>query len=108
MLFSLLYKNSANQQINVYLSGSSMSAAILYCDTNNFTPLQITKINSNVLVNNPSFSKAYLVALKDITIENTSSTIIYDTFANVNSWIESQVNKSVVVISVQDRAFIQA
>lgn len=109
MLFSLSYKNASNEQFTVNLSGSNMSSAILYCDSNNFTPFQISYIlNQVVLLNNPSSTECYSVGLKDISTGNSSSYLIYDTFANVNTWIQSQSNKQVSVISLQDRAFIQA
>ena len=109
MLFSLLYKNASNEQFTVNLSGSNMSSAVLYCDSNNFTPLQISYLlNQNLLLNNPSSTECYSVGLKDISTGNSSSYLIYDTFANVNTWIQSQSNKQVSVISLQDRAFIQA
>lgn len=109
MLFSLLYKNASNEQFTVNLSGSNMSSAVLYCDSNNFIPLQISYLlNQNLLLNNPSSTECYSVGLKDNSTENSSSYLIYDTFANVNTWIQSQSNKQVSVISLQDRAFIQA
>jgi len=109
MLFSLLYKNASNEQIAVYLSGSNMSSAILYCDSNNFTPLQISyQLNQNLLLNNPSTTECYSVGLKDIATGNSFSYLIYDTYPNVSTWIQSQSGKEVSVISLQDRAFVQA
>jgi hypothetical protein len=109
MLFSLSYKNASNEQFTVNLSGSNMSSAILYCDSNNFTPYQISYLlNQNLLLNNPSTTECYSVGLKDTSTDNSTSYLIYDTFENVNNWIQSQSNKQVSVISLQDRAFIQA
>ena len=109
MLFSLSYKNASNEQFAVNLSGSNMSSAILYCESNNFTPLQISYLlNQNLLLNNPSTTDCYSVGLKDIATGNKSSYLIYDTYSNINSWIQSQSNKEVSVISHQDRAFVQA
>jgi hypothetical protein len=85
-----------------------MSAAILYCDANNLTPIQVGLQNSNLLLNNPSSNNCYFVGLKDSSTEATSSTIIYDTYSNVESWINSQTNKIVTTISLQNRAFVQA
>ena len=109
MLFSLSYKNASNEQFAVYLSGTNMSSVILYCDSNNFTPLQVSyQLNQNLLLNNPSSDECYSVGLKDITTGNSSSYLIYDSFSNVNTWIQAQSNKEVSVISLQSRAFIQA
>ena len=108
MLFNLSYKNNSNEQFSVFLSGSNMSAAILYCDANNFSPIQISIQNSNLLLSNPSSQTSYLVGLKDSVTEATSSIIIFDTFSNVESWINSQTNKIVTTISLQNRAFVQA
>ena len=109
MLFSLSYQNASNEQFVVNLSGSNMSSAILYCESNNFTPLQISYLlNQNLLLNNPSTTDCYNVGLKDIATGNSSSYLIYDTYSNINSWIQSQSNKEVSVISHQDRAFVQA
>lgn len=108
MLFTLSYKNSSNEQSTVNLSGSNMSAAILYCDANNFTPTQIGLQNVILLANNPSSPNCYLVSLKDSTTEATSGYIIYDTYTNIETWINSQTNKIVTTISLQNRAFVQA
>ena len=108
MLFTLSYKNSSNEQSTVNLSGSNMSAAILYCDANNFTPIQIVLQNVILLTNNPSSPNCYLVILKDSTTEATSGYIIYDTYTNIETWVSSQSNKSVTNISLQNRAFVQA
>lgn len=109
MLFSLSYKNASNEQFTINLSGTNMSSAILYCDANNFTPLQISyQINQTLLLNNPSSTECYSVGLKDTTTGNSLSYLIYDTYSNVNTWIQSQSNKEVSVISLQNKAFIQA
>lgn len=109
MLFSLSYKNAANEQFAVYLSGTNMSSAVLYCESNNFTPLQISyQLNQTLLLNNPSTTECYSVGLKDTSTGNSLSYLIYDTYSNINTWIQSQSNKEVSVISLQNRAFIQA
>ena len=109
MLFSLSYKNASDEQFSVYLSGTNMSSAILYCESNNFLPLQVVyQINQNLLLNNPSTTECYSVGLKDTATGNSSSYLIYDTYSNVNTWIQSQSGKEVSVISLQTRAFIQA
>ncbi len=108
MLFLLSYKNASNEQFSVILSGSNMSAAILYCDANNFTPLQLSLQTFNLLLNNPSQTYCYFVSLKDTSTEATSTTIIYDTFSNVESWISSQSNKAVINVTLQERGFVQA
>ena len=109
MLFSLSYKNASDEQFAVYLSGTNMSSAILYCESNNFLPLQVAyQINQNLLLNNPSTTECYSVGLKDTATGNSSSYLIYDTYSNVNTWIQSQSGKEVSVISLQNRAFVQA
>ena len=108
MLFTLSYKNSSNEQSTINLSGSNMSAAILYCDANNLTPIQVGLQNVDLLLNNPSSNNCYLVSLKDSVTEASSGIIIYDTFSNIESWINSQSNKVVTNISLQNRAFVQA
>jgi len=108
MLFTLSYKNSSNEQSTINLSGSNMSAAILYCDANNLTPIQVGLQNVDLLLNNPSSNNCYLVSLKDSVTEASSGIIIYDTFSNIESWINSQSNKVVTSISLQNRAFVQA
>jgi hypothetical protein len=85
-----------------------MSAAILYCDANNFTPQQISFQNINLLLNNPSLTNAYLVNMKDSETAASSSYVIYDTFSNVQSWINTQTDKVVINVTLQARAFVQA
>lgn len=108
MLFNLVYKNSSDEQFYVTVSGANMSSVIIYCDANNFTPQQILAQSYEFLLNNPSLQTCFLVALKDTSTGNTSTTMIYDTYANVNSWIQSQSNKVVTNLASLNRPFIQA
>jgi hypothetical protein len=108
MLFNLVYKNSSDDQFYITLSGANMSSAILYCDANNFVPQQILLQNFDLLLNNPSQSTCFLVVLKDNSTGNPSTTMIYDSYSNVNSWIQSQSNKTLVNLALLNRPFVQA
>lgn len=108
MLFNLVYKNNSNVSFYITLSGANMSSVIVYCDANDFTPLQILAQNYNLILNDPSLTSCFLVTMKDNSTGNSSSTMIYDTYTNVNSWIESQTNKVVLNMALLNRPFVQA
>jgi hypothetical protein len=107
MLFNLSYKDSQNTLHLVNLSGSSMSAAILYCDSNNFIPQAISNFDTEVILNEPSSQVCYSVILLNQS-NLQQSYLIYDTLSNVNSWIANQTDKTLNSLSKQNRAFIQA
>jgi len=108
MLFNVVYKNASDVQSYVTMSGNNMSSVIVYCDSNNLTPLQILNQTFNLVLNNPSLTKCYLVTLKDNVTQNPTTTMVYDTYSGLNSWIASQTDKSVINLALLDRPFIQA
>ena len=108
MLFNLVYKNNSDAQFYITLSGANMSSVLVYCEANDFTPQQILLQNFNLILNNPSLTNCFLVTLRDNSTGNASSTLIYDTYTNVNSWIESQTNKVVSNMALLNRPFVQA
>jgi hypothetical protein len=56
---------------------------------------------------NVSSDDSYNVGLKDTITNAISSYIIYDTYTNIDSWIESQPSMSVQTINYQKRTFVQ-
>ncbi len=108
MLFSVVYKNASNQQFYSTISGANMSSVIVYCDANNLTPEQILLQNYNLILNNPSLTQCYLITLRDVNTEAASTSLVYDSYSGLNSWIQSQTDKTVSNLALLNRAFIQA
>ena len=106
MLFNVSYKQQ-NETKQLLVSGASMSNVLVYCDANNLTPLTLSVVTPDILINQPSLEYSYTVNLIDQS-DNQSSTIIYDTYNNVISWISSQTGKTVLSLTKQTRGFVQA
>ena len=108
MLFTLIYKTSGSESLNyANVSGASMDSVIVYCDANNFIPDQISLVTQELLLNNTSSSESYLFNLKNQSSGVVSTFLIYDTFQNVVSFIQSS-GLQLRNINRQDRNFILA
>jgi hypothetical protein len=106
MLFNISYRQQdETKQLSV--SGTSMSNVLVYCDANNITPITISNVNFAVILNQTSLNYCYTVNLSDQNNEQ-SSTVIYDTFENVITWINSQTGKTTQSLNKIDRAFVTA
>jgi len=59
-----------------------------------------------ILVNSSS-DESYNVGLKDTITNSLSTYIIYDTYSNIDKWIESQPDMAVQNIGLQKRTIVQ-
>jgi len=108
MLFNLSYKNSQNLTVSLLVSASSISNVIVYCDANQINPLNIgVSSGFDLILNEPSSQTSYSVSLKGQS-ENNSNYVVYDTWSNLISWINSQTGKTLQNIVVLNRGFVTA
>jgi hypothetical protein len=107
MLFNLSLKNSDLSVDLLVVSGSSWSNCLAYAEGTEKEIQSIIVSNfDNIILNDTSLSGLYLITLKDMTTQELSNNIIYDTFENSSTWAQNQSNKEVVNITYQKRSFI--
>jgi hypothetical protein len=106
MLFNCSLQSSGSPLIKL-LSGNTLGECVAYLEGAGDTILGITALNINLIPNNISSEDSYTVTLKDNVSSVQSNYLIYDTYANVNSWIDNQSGKSVLNIGYQKRQFVQ-
>ena len=63
--------------------------------------------NQIFIGNNISSNESYNVNLKDNVTMVSLTYLIYDTYSNVISWVNSQSEKSLQNLSYQNRPFVQ-
>lgn len=107
MLFNCSLQSSGAPVVKL-LSGNTFGECVTYLEGAGDTILAISVVNNITLVpNNISSENSYIVTLKDNVSSVQSNYLIYDTYANVNSWIDSQSNKSPINLAYQKRHFVQ-
>jgi hypothetical protein len=106
MLFSCSLQISGVNSIKL-ISGNTWSSCAAYLEGTGDSISSINIQNQNFIGNNTSSSESYNVGLKDDVTSITSSYIIYDTYANVISWVNSQTEKSLQNLQYQNRPFVQ-
>ena len=84
-----------------------MASALVYCDANNIIPTSLNEIVNSLMPNNTSLNYNFNVTLKDQS-ENVSNQIIFDTFDNVISWVNSQSGKYLVNLTRNNQSFVTA
>ena len=84
-----------------------MASALVYCDANNIIPTSLNEIVNSLMPNNTSLNYNFNVTLKDQS-ENVSNQIIFDTFDNVISWVNSQSGKYLVNLIRNNQSFVTA
>jgi hypothetical protein len=106
MLFSVNLQSSGVGYASL-VSGNTWGDCVSWAEGTGSIIQSINIQQQNLILVNPSSDESYIVGLKD-TITNTLSTYtIYDTYSNVDVWIESQPDMAVQNISLQKRAFVQ-
>jgi hypothetical protein len=106
MLINVFYKESSVPK-QLLISGASMASALVYCDANNIIPTSLNEIVNSLMPNNTSLNYNFNVTLKDQS-ENVSNQIIFDTFDNVISWVNSQSGKYLVNLTRNNQSFVTA
>ena len=106
MLFSCSLKISGVNSIKL-ISGNTWSSCAAYLEGTGDVISSINIQNQNFIGNNTSSSESYNVRLKDDVTSISSSYIIYDTYVNVVSWVNSQTGKSLQTLQYQNIPFVQ-
>jgi hypothetical protein len=106
MLFSCSLKISGVNSIKL-ISGNTWSSCAAYLEGTGDVISSINIQNQNFIGNNTSSSESYNVRLKDDVTSISSSYIIYDTYVNVVSWVNSQTGKSLQTLLYQNIPFVQ-
>jgi hypothetical protein len=106
MLFSVSLQTSGIGNASL-VSGNTWGDCTSWAEGTGSIIQSINIQQQTLILVNSSSDESYNVGLKD-TITNTISTyIIYDTYSNVNKWVEAQTDMSVQNISLQKRTFVQ-
>ena len=106
MLFSCSLQISGVNS-NKLISGNTWSSCVAYLEGTGDVISSVNIQNQIFIGNNTSSSESYNVNLKDDVTSMSSSYIIYDTYANVISWVNSQTGKSLQNLQYQNRPFVQ-
>ena len=106
MLFSCSLKISGVNSFKL-ISGNTWSSCAAYLEGTGDVISSINIQNQNFIGNNTSSSESYNVRLKDDVTSISSSYIIYDTYVNVVSWVNSQTGKSLQTLQYQNIPFVQ-
>ena len=106
MLFSCALQSSGTN-LNKLISGNTWSSCSAYLEGTGDVISSINIQKQTLIGNNTSSSESYNVNLKDDVTSMSSSFIIYDTYANVISWVNSQTGKSLQNLQYQNRPFVQ-
>jgi len=89
------------------ISGTTWTSCAAYLEGTGDSITSINIQNQNFIGNDTSSSESYNVSLKDDVTSTNSGYIIYDTYANVISWVNSQTGKSLQNLQYQNRPFVQ-
>ena len=92
---------------NKLVSGNTWSSCASYLEGTGDVISSINAQNQIFIGVNTSSNESYNVSLKDDVTSVMSSYIIYDTYANVISWVNSQTGKSLQNLQYQNRQFVQ-
>ena len=92
---------------NKLISGNTWSSCAAYLEGTGDVISSINIQNQNFIGNNTSSSESYNVGLRDNVTSMLSAYIIYDTYDNVISWVNSQTGKSLQNLQYQNIPFVQ-
>jgi hypothetical protein len=92
---------------NKLVSGNTWSSCAAYLEGTGDVISSINIQKQNFIGNNTSSNESYNLTLKDNVTSTTSSYIIYDTYDNVISWVNSQTGKTLQNLQYQNRVFVQ-
>ena len=106
MLFNCSLKISGINS-NKLISGNTWSSCAVYLEGTGDVISSINIQKQTFIGNNTSSSESYNVSLKDDVTSIILSYIIYDTYDNVISWVNSQTGKTLQNLQYQNRTFVQ-
>jgi hypothetical protein len=106
MLFNCATKSSGVGSLQL-ISASTWSNCASYLEGTGDEISSINIQNQTFIGNNTSSDESYNVTLKDDSTSLSQSYIIYDSYTNVISWVNSQTGKSLQGLQYQKRTFTQ-
>jgi hypothetical protein len=106
MLFNCSLQSSGEGVFKL-VSASTWSNCASYLEGTGDVINSISVANQNFIGTNVSSGESYNLSLKDNDGVTVTNYIIYDTFSNVISWVNSQSGKTLRNIQYQLRPFVQ-
>jgi phenylacetate-coenzyme A ligase PaaK-like adenylate-forming protein len=106
MLVSVIFASSGTSSSSL-VSGNTWGECTTWAEGTEKTIQSIVLQSQNLILNNISSDESYYVSLKDNVTNSISNYIVYDTFQNLDTWIESLTSQSVMNITYQKRPFVQ-
>ena len=106
MLVSVIFSTSGASSFYL-VSGNTWSDCTAWAESTEGSIQSISLQNQTLVLNNPSSDESYFVILKDDITNKLTNYIIYDTYRNIDVWIESQSDVSVQNISYQKKTYVQ-
>jgi hypothetical protein len=105
MLFNVNFKS--NTTIDTYtISGDSWSQCVAYCEGTGKEIQTISIYNAELILNDSEIKDSYYVSLSNNVTEINKFYLIFDTYQNTLTWIESQSDSSLTSLSYQKRTYI--
>lgn len=105
MLFNVNFKNG-NSFENYAISGTSWSECIAYCEGTGKPIQSISLYNTTLILNDTQSTDCYYVSLSNTLTNLTTFYLIFDTYQNTLTWIESQSDSSLTALTYQKRTYI--
>jgi len=106
MLFSVSLQSSGVGSATL-VSGNTWGDCVSWAEGTGKV-IQSINIQQQILILvNSSSDESYSVGLKDTITNSLYNYIIYDTYSNVDKWVEAQPDMAVQNISLQKRTFVQ-
>ena len=105
-----LYTGSAGPVNPSYkiINAPSWSACLAYCEGTGENISQLSYLtNAEVVVNDETSTNCFQVSLRSNTTMLLTSYMVFDTsYDTLQTWINSQTNKSVANINVQQKTYV--
>jgi len=98
-----------NVPVNKLINASSWSSCLAYCEGTGFQINNILVLQSNteVVLNNPSSENCYNVFLQSNTSAASYNYFVFDTdFNSLETWINSQTDKTVSGIQLNKKSYV--
>ena len=90
------------------INASSWSTCLAYCEGTGDGISQIINLsNTEVVINDASSTNCYQISLKSDTTQLLTSYMVFDTsYDTLQTWINSQTNKTVTNIGLQQKTYV--
>jgi hypothetical protein len=90
------------------VNASSWATCLAYCEGTGDGISQIMNLNNiEVVINDDSSTNCYQISLKSDTTQLLTSYMVFDTsYDTLQTWINSQTNKTVTNIGLQQKTYV--